>query len=79
MKRDTVASNSVDDEKICPEVTLGKASSIGTAFAKAVLSKCLRQFAARDQHVKNVFECLGLEFRMLASSAVVALEARQND
>jgi hypothetical protein len=43
MKRDTVTSNSVDDEKVCPEMTLGKASPIGTAFAEAVLSKCLRQ------------------------------------
>jgi hypothetical protein len=42
MKRDTVASNSVDDEKVCPEMTLGKASPIGAAFAEAVFSKCFR-------------------------------------
>jgi hypothetical protein len=60
-------------------MALREASPIGATLVEVVLPKRLRQFDARDQYVKNVFECFSLEFRMLASSAVVALEARQND
>ena len=60
-------------------MTLGKASPIGATFTEAVLPKFLRQLAAGDPHVKNEFESFSLKFRMLASGAVVALEARQND
>jgi hypothetical protein len=42
MKGDTVATNSVNEKEVCPEMTLGKTSPIGAAFAEAVLSKSLR-------------------------------------
>jgi hypothetical protein len=53
MKGHSFATNPIDNKKVCPEMTLGKASPIGAAFAEEVLSKCLREFATRDQHVKK--------------------------
>jgi hypothetical protein len=42
MKGDIVDTHPVDEQKVCSEMTLGKASPIGTAFAEEGLSKCLR-------------------------------------
>src|SRR5271154_4480014 len=58
---------------------LDEASQTEGTLSKAVVPKWLRRACPGNQGKKNALKRLAIEFRMLSGSAIVALEARQNE
>ena len=70
---------SIDEQEVGSQMTLGEASPLGTALVEAVRAESRWELLTGNQQVEDVLERFDVEFGMLTSRAIIALEARQND
>ena len=71
--------DAVDEQEIGSEMALSEAIPGLASPAEAVLAQGRGQPLAQDQGVEDILECFGVEFDVLTSVSIVALEAREDD
>src|SRR5487761_910696 len=79
MQDNRMPTDSIDEQKVRPQVALSEATPVVGALPEAVLTEGRWQLLARDQGVENVLERFGVEFRVLTSVPVIALETLEDD
>jgi hypothetical protein len=79
VQNDRAPTDSIDEQKVASQMALGKATPFFAPPPQTVLAKCRWESIAGDQDVENMLESFDVEFGVLTSVSVVALEAREND
>jgi hypothetical protein len=79
VQNDRAPTNSIDKQKVGSQMALGKATPFFAPRPQTVLAQCRWEPIAGDQDVERILKSFDIEFSVLTSISVVALEAREND
>jgi hypothetical protein len=79
VQNDRAPTDSIDEQKVASQMALGKATPFFAPSPETMLAECRWEPTAGDQDVEDVLESFDVEFGVLTSVSVVALEAREND
>jgi hypothetical protein len=69
----------IDEQKVRSEVALGEAAPVAATHTQPMLAEGRWEPLAGDQCVEDVLEGFGVEFGVLTSFPVIALETLEND
>lgn len=72
-------TDSMDEQKVGPQVALPEAIPVFATLPEVMLTEGGWQPLAGDQGIEDILERFGVEFRVLTSVPVVALETLEDD